>query len=470
MAAPILKGSFPFGVLRRMQKDPLGVLREAARLGDVVAIDLGPRKGYLVNHPDLIKRVLQDNRANYPKSVLYEKMRNVFGDGLLLSEGGFWATQRKLIQPAFIHSRLDGMSDLMVEETLRRLPELSEAARAGRALDVSAFVSGLTLSIVVKAMFGTELTDDLKGIADAVELLNGHANHRFHTLVDLPLWIPTPRNRRARAALEHLEAIVYRIIRERKREGAAASTPGEAGAASPKSEGNTKVTRKDLLGMLLDARYDDGTAMPEKQVRDEVMTIFMAGHETTATAIAWTLSLLAENPEALARMRAELEEVLGDRRPAFADLPRLPYLKAVFEESMRLRPPVWSYSRTAAGPDNLGGVDIPKGALVFLCNYAMHRDPRFWEAPEAFRPERFSSEEAKKRPGYAYFPFGGGPRICIGNGMSMVEGQLVLACLLRAFGFRHAEGRAPEMNPLVTLRPKGGLWMVPEAVPAAVRA
>jgi cytochrome P450 len=317
-----------------------------------------------------------------------------------------------------------------------------------------------------------------------VELLNAHANHRFHALVDLPLWVPTPRNRRAREALAHLENVVYGIIRERRgRSGdadpkggwAAGSPPGDANAASPGSQGNTGVThagrsQKDLLGMLLDARYDDGSEMPEKQVRDEVMTIFMAGHETTATAMAWTLALLHENPSATERLRGEISSVIGERKPAFADLPRLPWLKQCLEESMRLRPPVWSYSRTALGPDRLGDTDIPKGALILLCNYAMHRDPRFWSDPEAFRPERFAPEEAKKRPAYAYFPFGGGPRICIGNGMAMMEGQLVLACLLRAFDFRLAEGRAPEMNPLVTLRPKGGMWMTPASVRAPVTA
>jgi cytochrome P450 len=199
-----------------------------------------------------------------------------------------------------------------------------------------------------------------------------------------------------------------------------------------------------------------------------VMTIFMAGHETTATSLAWTLNLLDANPSATARLRGELNAVLGDRKPAFADLPRLPYLKMCLEESMRLRPPVWSYSRMAAGPDRLGETDIPKGGLILLCNYAMHRDPRYWTEPDAFRPERFSQEESEKRPRYAYFPFGGGPRVCIGNGMAMMEGELVLACLLRAFDFRMAPGRAAEMNPLVTLRPKGGMWMAPSPVEAPV--
>src|SRR5688572_213191 len=193
-----------FGLLTRIRTDPIGLMLEASKLGDAVSLDLGIRQAVLLTHPDLVKRVLQDNRGNYPKSILYEKMRPAFGDGLLLSEGDFWSMQRKLIQPAFSHHRLDGMCNLMVEETLARIPGpagLAEAAREGRTVDMAAETSAITLSIVVKAMFGASLSDDLGKIAEAVEVLNEHSNHRFHSLIDLPLWVPTPRNLRARGAL-----------------------------------------------------------------------------------------------------------------------------------------------------------------------------------------------------------------------------------------------------------------------------
>ena len=443
--AASLKGVPLLGLLPRIRKDPIGLLLEARDLGDAVPLDLGIRAGVLVNHPDLVKKVLQDNRSNYPKSILYEKMRPAFGNGLLLAEGDFWAVQRRLIQPAFSHHRLEGMCRLMVSETQARVAGLAAAASAGKVVDMAAEMSAITLSIVVKAMFGAELTDNLDAIAEAVEVLNEHSNHRFHTLVDFPLWVPTPRNLKSRGALNHLESIVYRIIRERRSRG------GE-------------MASDDLLGMLLTARYDDGSAMAERQVRDEVMTIFLAGHETTATSLAWTLELLDANPEAEDRLRSELQTVLGDRDPGFADMPRLPYLRMVFEESMRLRPPVWSFSRTAVAADNLGPCKVPPGALVMLSPYAMHRNPKWWSDPEAFRPERFSPAESEKRPRYAYFPFGGGPRICIGSGFAMAEGALVLACLIRRFHFRLAVPRPVALRPIVTLRPVGGMPMTPVAI------
>jgi cytochrome P450 len=272
-------------------------------------------------------------------------------------------------------------------------------------------------------------------------VLNEHSNHRFHSLIDLPLWVPTPRNREARGALGHLEGIVYRIIRERR---------AQDGPGKPQS---------DLLGMLLSGRHEDGTAMPERQVRDEVMTIFLAGHETTATSMAWTLELLDAHREALARLRRELADVLGDRDPAYADIPRLPYLRMVLEESMRLRPPVWTFSRTALRADTLGSLPVKAGTLVMMSPYAMHRDPRWWQDPDAFRPERFAPAEAEKRPRYAYFPFGGGPRICVGSGFAMAEGMLVLACLLRRFDFGLAVPRPVPLKPIVTLRPRDGMPM-----------
>ncbi|MDB5051930.1 MAG: cytochrome [Fibrobacteres bacterium] len=445
-AKPALKGSRLLGLLPSMRKDPIGVLLEARDLGDVVPLDFRIRKVFQVNHPDLVKRVLQDNRANYPKSVLYEKMRPAFGNGLLLSEGDFWAVQRRLIQPAFAHHRLEGMTRLMVSETLARVPILSLAAEEKRIVDIADEMSALTLSIVVKAMFGTELKEDMSAIAHAVETLNEHSNHRFYSVIDLPLWVPTPRNLEARGALEHLESVVYRIIRERRKAAPAASE------------------NSDLLDMLLSARYDDGSAMPERQVRDEVMTIFLAGHETTATSLAWTLMLLDENPIVEENLRAEFHAVLGERDPVFADMPRLPYLKSVLEESMRVRPPVWVFSRTALADDMLGDCRIPKGTAVMLSPYAMHRDPRYWEDPEAFQPERFAAGEAEKRPRYAYFPFGGGPRICVGSGFAMAEGALVLACLLRRFRFKKANPGPVGMKPLVTLRPRGGMPMFVSAM------
>lgn len=464
-AKPVLKGVPVLGLLPRIKRDPIGLLLEARDLGDAVPLDFGIRQAVLVNHPELVKKVLQDNRSNYPKSILYEKMRPAFGNGLLLAEGDFWSVQRRLVQPAFSHHRLEGMCRLMVSETLGRLPALAAAASAGKVVDMAAEMSGITLSIVVKAMFGAELTDNLDAIAEAVEILNEHSNHRFHTLVDFPLWVPTPRNVKARGALNHLESIVYRIIRERRARvgGAAASGDGK-----PPGDDLGRSLGDDLLGMLLSARYDDGSAMAERQVRDEVMTIFLAGHETTATSLAWTLELLDANPEAEASLRDELRTVLGDRDPGFADLPRLPYLRMVVEESMRLRPPVWTFSRTAAAADVLGPCKVPAGTLVMMSPYAMHRDPKWWSEPEAFRPERFSPAETEKRPRYSYFPFGGGPRICVGSGFAMAEGELVLASLIRRFKFRLAVPRPVDLKPIVTLRPVGGMPMTPVAVTPAI--
>ena len=438
------RGGLLLGNVRDFQRDKLGFVQGMARrYGDVVRYRMANMTWYQVNHPEGVKRILQDNNRNYGKGSLTSgALGLVLGQGLSTSEGGLWLRQRRLMQPVFHRKSVDAFGEMMVKDTEAMITRWQ--ASPDTTVDVAAEMSRLTQGVVTGALFGAGVGEEAGVIEGTITTLMTEVAYRFEVPLYPPLSVPTPRNRRTRAALRTLDRAVYRIIEERRR-----AKPGD-----------------DLLSLLMETRDEDtGEAMNDKQLRDEVITLFVAGHETTATALSWTFYLLATHPEAEERVRAELDEVLGPegRTPTVEDLPKLSYGRMVVEEAMRLYPPAWITNRQALSEDVVLGYRIPAGAFVMTLPYVLHRHPDFWERPDEFDPERFSPERSAIRPRYAYFPFGGGPRQCIGRGMALVETHLILSTVFRRCRMRLATQRPVEPLALATLRPSGGLPMRIEA-------
>jgi len=427
-AAPGPRGHPLLGSLPLVRRDPIRVFLQSFRdYGDVVRFRFGPLVAHLVSSPAGVNHVLAENNKNYGKQTRgYAALRYVLGNGLLTSEGEFWKRQRRIAQPAFHRQRIASFAAAMV----RAAEECCE--KLERQVDVHHEMMRLTLRIVGETLLGYDPSRDADQVGEALALLLRIVNQRTARLIFFarPV-IPTPENRRVRRSLAQLDEIVMRIIGERRK------SPGD-----------------DLLSMLMEARdADTGEAMDDRQLRDEAMTIFLAGHETTANALAWTWLLLARYPAALRELREELSRVLGGRNPTADDLPRLKFTRMLLEESLRLYPPAWIIARSATGADEIGGYEIPAGSIVFVSPYVVHRHPRYWSDPEGFDPHRFEKEP----PRGAYFPFGGGPRACIGNGFAMMEAQLVLATMAQRVKFELVPGHPIEIEPSITLRPRYGI-------------
>jgi cytochrome P450 len=434
------------GVLPAMRRDPLGVYLAAAREhGDVARLRFGPHRLFVLSHPDLIRHVLQDNHRNYRRSPIYARLRPLFGDGLFTSDGEHWERRRRLMQPPFLRRRLDPLVPLMVETVAAMLRRWETHAAGGDPLDVAEEMGRVTLEVVVRCLFGGgELGGKAAEAGQAMAVVEEEAARRLYALTTLSMLLPTPRNLRFRRALGAIDGIVRGIVAERR--------------------GTSRAATDDLLSLLLEARDpESGTGLDAAGLRDEAVTIFVAGHETSATALAWALHLLARHPEAERRLRAEADEVLGgDRDPDAADVPRLAYARMVLEEAMRLYPPVWRMGRAAIGGDEIGGREIPASSIVAFSQYVVHRHPALWEEPDRFDPERFRPGRETARPRYAYFPFGGGPRACLGGHFAMMEMTLLLAMAVRRFSLRAVPGHPVEPAPLITLRPRHGLPMTVE--------
>ncbi len=394
--------------------------------GDIVQYRSTVEPAYLINHPDYVQHVLQTNGQHYNKDTYLNKymLESLTGQGLLTSENPLWREQRRLIQPAFHRRSLPAFAQLMTDATQRTVARLA-AVPPSQPVDMAREMMRLTLDIVTQALFGYDISDRADDIGEAMDTM---------------VTIGKPRHRKVREAMELLDTIVFAIIDERR--------------AHPERR------RDDLLTMLLNARYDDGSAMPDRQVRDEVMTLLVAGHETTANTLSWTWYLLAQSPQVVERLEAEVD-TLGGAAPAMADFPRLVYTDRVVQEAMRLYPSAWSISRRALADDVIGGYDIPAGAIVAMSPYTIHRRPDFWPDPERFDPDRFAPELVAARPRFAYFPFGGGARQCIGNYFALMESLIIIPTLTQHFRFSPCWSEPIEGHALVTLRPRGG---VPVAV------
>jgi cytochrome P450 len=442
--APGLRQHFPlpYGILARMQREPLRFYLDArARFGDVFRYQVGRFVFHLLSHPDHVKHVLQDDNKNYPKSRFYDLVRLVTGEGLVVSEGDYWRRQRRLMQPAFQRQRLAALGTMMTETAAALVERWPPHAASGQPLDIFPEMMHLTLTVVARALFSTDLSSAVEAVGRSLTAILEFINFRMNHPFALPLRFPTPRNLRYRREIRTLDQVVYGILAERRREG---------------------KDRGDLLSLLMLARDEEtGEGMTDQQLRDEMMTFLLAGHETTAITLSWTWYLLSRHPDVDRRLRAELAEVLGGRLPTVPDLPNLKYMRMVIEEALRLYPPVWALSRGVVADDAVGGYHIPagSGSFVVLSPYVTHRHPAFWENPEGFDPERFTPEHSAGRPRYAYFPFLGGPRQCIGNDFALMEAQLVVATVAQAYRLHLAPGYTVEPDPIFTLRPRPGVLM-----------
>jgi cytochrome P450 len=428
------KPGFFFGSGARFRRDQLGFYEACAReYGDVVQTRMGPFRIFLVYHPDAIEELLVTRSRDFIKSPGVRLLRPLLGDGLLLSEGETWLRQRRLMQPAFHRQRVAGYGDVMSAFAARHVTRWT----AGTTVDVHAEMMALTQTIVGKTLFDADVSGDARDATQAAKVLAEDFGRRLRSFRLLPYWLPTPRNLRSRRAVARLDRLVHRIIAERV-----------AG----------REDRGDLLSMLVHAQdADDGTRMTARQVRDEVMTIYMAGHETTAVALSWAWYLLAQHPEADARLAEEVHDVLGGRPPAVADLPRLKYAEMVMLESMRLYPPAYGLGRQAARPSEVAGHAVARDDIFIAPTWVVHRDARWFEEPSAFRPDRWAKDLAQRLPRFAYFPFGGGPRQCIGNGFALMEAILILAAIAQRFRLSLVAGQRITPTPYVTLRPEPGI-------------
>jgi cytochrome P450 len=429
------KGHLLLGNLPEFGADVLGFFASTARAhGDIAWVPLATRPAYLISHPDLIESVLVANHQNFIKhSFFWRHVGAIFGSGLLTSEGSLWRRQRRLAQPAFHRDRIAAYGEVMIAYTERML----DGWRDGETREVHEDLMHLTLLIVAKVLFDADVARDVKSVGEALDMAMKEIASRFRRPFRIPDMLPLPGNIRYRRAVKRLDDVVYRII---------AAHRARAGSG-------------DLVDLLMQARDDDGNAMTDVQLRDEAITIMLAGHETTALALSWTLALLATHPEADVALRSELDEVLGDRPPTVADIPRLRYTEMVIMEGMRLYPPAYAFGREALAACDIGGYRIPAGATVFIAPWVMHRDPRYFDRPLEFDPTRWAGDAAKQLPRFAYFPFGGGPRICIGNRFALMEAVLLLASIARRFGMRLDPACRLVPFPSITLRPAHGVRM-----------
>ena len=441
-SVPVLRGSVPMvGVLPALARDPLEVFARARALGDVARLALpGRHPVFVLAEPAHIRHVLQESHANYRRTPFHDQLKPLLGEGLVTSEGELWDQQRRLLQPAFRAERVRRFVEVMGIGADELAARWERAADAGQVLDVSREMSDLALDIALRCMFGQERRAEGAAVGAAVREAQAWIASRFWSL--LPGWterLPLPSNRRFRRARALLDGVVEGIIARRLASGRMGD---------------------DLLGMLLAAQQGlESDRVDARQVRDEVMTALLAGHETSAAALTWTWHLLAGNPRVADAVCDEANSVFGGRSaPSADDLGRLVLTRAVIGEAMRLYPPVGWFGRLAAGADRIGGYAIPAGAILALSPWLVQRDPRFWPEPERFDPARFAPG-APRRPAYTYFPFGGGPRTCIGNHFAMTEMLVALAVLAPRVRLRPASAAPVRPELLVTLRPAGGLPM-----------
>ena len=416
-------------------RDPLAYLARARReRGGFARLPLGPVTPFLVSEPALIEHVLVTDNKSYMKDFFMQLLANeAVGRGLLTSEGDFWRRQRRLAQPAFHRERIAGYATTMI----RCAERYADTLRPGQDRPLHRDMMELTLHIVAQTLFGDDEHIPTEEVGASLDVLMAHyADNLLLAFPALRSW-PLPANRRFRKAVARLDEILLSMITRRR---------GSHG-------------RNDLLAMLLSAQDDDGSRMTDRQLRDEVITLFTAGHETTGLALSYAFFLLSQHPQAAATLQAELRSVLGPERrpPTFADVPALRFCEAVVSETLRLYPPAWIVGREAAVDTTLAGVAIPRGSQVWMSQWVVHRDPALFPDPDKFRPERWLDGLQKRLPRFAYFPFGGGPRLCIGSSFAMVEATLVLATLARRFAFRVTPKLPLALLPSITLRPRDGL-------------
>lgn len=446
---PVLEGNRPIGTTAWFAKDPLGFLEKYAPQYDDAGIfevtsvffKFMPdfKRLMFVTSPDYVKHILQENNRNYKKSVGYKWLKLLLGEGLVTSEGDFWRKQRRLMQPAFHRDRLAGFASIITSECQRIIDEWKERPDKS-TINLSHDMMEMTLRIICKCMFSTDVDDAIDVVNREFNYANERLIARVLSPVEMPLWVPTPGNIHEKRAYAAIKGVVAQVIVKRRK---------------------SNQHYDDLMAMLMEARDEDtGETMDDEQIKDEVVTIFLAGHETTAVALTWLFHCLDENREVEKKLLAEACSVLNGRTPVVEDLRNLEYARMVIEETMRLYPPVWSVGRYAIEDDVVDGWLIPAGTNVLMPNISIHHNPRYWPEPMKFIPERFSRENSKDRHRFVYFPFGGGPRLCIGNNFALMEMQLAVPMLVQQFGLHKPAGFKFKRAPLITMRPEPEMKMV----------
>lgn len=445
MEPPYYRVNPVVGAALRFRENPVTLLSEArVEYGQVVRIRLGYMRTYLFFKPEHVKRVLQDNHTNYKKAG-YSKLEPLIGHGLLSSEGETWRRQRSVIQPAFHRQQIDNMVESMVEVTDEFVDRWNGLLAQGQnVLDLELEMTQLTLSIVSRTLFGYDVGRSANEVSDSLRFVLRYGTDRIGRFLYLPESVPTPKNRRYKRSIDQLDRIVGDLI-ERRRAGG--------------------QDRSDLLDMMLADLEGEGSGIATYgDLRDQIMTFLSAGHETTAMALTWTFYLMYRNPDKAELLREELRDVLGGRRPQLGDIGSLPYTTAVLQESMRLYPPVWGIARRAKEHDVIGDHRVPKGSRVIVSPYVTHRDPSLWEDPETFWPERWLNGSTDDLPKYAWFPFGGGQRQCVGRDFALTEATIVLAILAERFSFEVAEWQKVAAEPIFTLKPAYGMDAIVSAI------
>lgn len=426
-------------LLRQLKNDRLTLMSTAAATyGDAVRVGIGPKTLYFFNHPDTAKHVLADNAANYDKGIGYKEAKRALGDGLLTSAGELWRKQRRTIQPVFQNKRIAGNAAVVATEAARLVDRL-RARAGGEPVDVLRELTGFTLGVLGATLLDADL-GAFASIGESFEAVQDQAMFEMETMGLVPRWLPLANQRRFRRARRDLQRIVDSLVARR--------------VADPRPAGDDVLTRLiQSTGEEVDPRVG------AVRMRDELTTLLLAGHETTASTLGWSLHLVDEHPEVAERLRAEAMSVLGDRLPTYEDLGRLPYTAMVLHESMRLFPPVWILTRRALDEDAVGGYHVPAGSDVMVCPYTLHRHPEFWDRPEVFDPDRFDPDRLAERPRYAYIPFGAGPRFCVGNHLGLMEATFVLAMIARELRLAKPLGHEVVAEPMLSLRVRGSLPM-----------
>ena len=427
------------GALLRMWRDPLKVSTQLTReYGDVVRLNLGLGQVFLISHPDHAQYILRDHATNFTKhGGMWDALRLLGGDGVGNTDGDVWLRQRRMMQPLFLRERLANLTPLMTAAIAESLPPWYAAAAEAKPFDLARAMDRVTMHLILRTICSADIGDhEIEEMSEAVACAFRYIWIRMWTYF-LPEWLPLPGKSAFREALSSVDRIVYGIVRRRRRHPDAAN---------------------DLLSMLFSARDEiTGQGMSDRQVRDEVVGFYVAGYETTATALTWCLYLLCQSPAAERKVRDEIHTVLEGRTPEYADLGRLTYTRMVFQEALRLYPPGWIIPRRTMQDDEIGGVHIPKNSVVALHFYAIQRHPKIWSHPDAFEPERFASEINEANCRRAYLPFGAGAHQCIGSRFAMMEGQLALAMLLQRFRFQLCSGHKVELDQMLVLRSRTGI-------------
>lgn len=439
------KGNAIFGGAGDMQKNPLTFLVNMDKNYPGIANwQLLHLNLVLISDPKLIRAVLQTNQKQYIKNSAYKQLELLLGQGLVTSEGDLWKRQRKLIQPSFHKQSINSMFDGMLSCTNEMIDEWKASEKKSDQIDFAEEMMKITLQIIGKTMLSTDVKATAGSVNVSLSYLLKAIDHRATRALNLPLWVPVSAHLRFKKERKVLDEIIYGIINERRKTG-------------PKNG--------DLLDMLMASKYEDtGEHMPDNLLRDEVMTIFLAGHETTAAALAWTFYLISQNEEVYKKLKKEINDVVGTGEITFQHMQQLKYSKACLNESMRLFPPVWAIGRRALEDNMVGDYLIKKDTDILISPYIVHRDPQYWSNPDIFNPDRWETDEVKDMDKFAYFPFAAGPRMCIGNNFALLESDIIIAKVIQNFDFKFAGKAAPIVKPTLTLRVKDGMPMKVKSV------